>query len=134
MEKVNQFQLDVDMMDMDGETSMNQISTKSSEKVTAQPHRKEVEGKKASPEVQTVVTKKESEEEKTREITKLPVNCGRQSRRSRSSRRSSSHMHRLWEQGCRPGSRPHLAKLDLAILIWPHLAKPNLANTTFGQT
>ena len=48
MEKVNQFQLDVDMMDMDGETSMNQISTKSSEKATAQHHRKEVEGKKAS--------------------------------------------------------------------------------------
>ena len=30
-------------------------------------------------------------------------------------------------------SRPNLAKPDLAILIWPHLAKPNLANTTFGQ-
>ena len=30
-------------------------------------------------------------------------------------------------------SRPHLAKPDLAILIWPRLAKPNLANTTSGQ-
>ena len=70
VEKVNQFQLDVDMVDMDGETSTNQISTKSSEKVTAQHHRKEVEGKKASLEVQMVATKKESEE-KTREITKL---------------------------------------------------------------
>ena len=25
-------------------------------------------------------------------------------------------------------------KPDLAILIWPHLAKPNLANTIFGQS
>ena len=70
MEKVNQFQLDVDMMDMDGETSMNQISTKSSEKATAQHHRKEVEGKKASTEVQMVATKKGTEE-KTQEIKKL---------------------------------------------------------------
>ena len=31
-------------------------------------------------------------------------------------------------------SRPNWAKPDLAILIWPHLAKPNLANTTFGQS
>ena len=29
-------------------------------------------------------------------------------------------------------SRPHLAKPDLAILIWPHLAKPNLAIFFFG--
>ena len=70
MEKMNQFQLDVDMMDMDGVTPTNQISTKSSEKVTAQHHRKEVEGKKASLDVQMVAMKNESEV-KTPKITRL---------------------------------------------------------------
>ena len=102
MEKVNQFQLDLDMMDMGGDTSMNQISTMSSEKVTVQHHRKEIEGRRLPPKSRWL-RQKRSQRRRLGRSRSLPVNCGRQSRRSRSSRRSSSPMHRLWEQGCRPG-------------------------------
>ena len=38
------------------------------------------------------------------------------------------------ERGRSGRGRLHLAKPDLAILIWPHLAKRHLAKTTFCQT
>ena len=71
MEKVNQFQLDVDMVDADGETSRRIRSLpnrrrRSRHSITGRRSM----GKKASLEVQMVAREKESEE-KTREITKF---------------------------------------------------------------